>query len=377
VSVGLTLLLGEVLVRVFDIGPTFRVVYREVFQLSDNPVLEYELRPGARDGQQRLNSAGFRDREFPRAKPDGVFRIAAIGDSLTYAASLPRRASYAKQLEELLNAYATEGAPRFEVLNFGVTGYNITQVVERLRTLATAYDLDLVIYGYVLNDPQLFSVEGEILSQLQHPEGAGSFSTGATRLLARSQLFLMARHLFYTGVRSGGPGLGRPEAEASFPTGSDPGYIAFAQGDVTGEYFRSLHSDEDSQLRLSRGMADLARIAQQAELPVLISLFPLFLGGPDGDYPLRDVHRQLAGQVQQHGLQLLDLLPAYRALSSAHPELHVYLDFLHPNAFGYRIAALAILRWLQIAEWLPAAAIDFDRIRNGSGEDALIAAVLD
>ena len=107
VSVGLTLLLGEVLVRVFDIGPTFRVVYREVFQLSDNPVLEYELRPGARDGQQRLNSAGFRDREFPRAKPDGVFRIAAIGDSLTYAASLPRRASYAKQLEELLNAYAT------------------------------------------------------------------------------------------------------------------------------------------------------------------------------------------------------------------------------------------------------------------------------
>ena len=53
------------------------------------------------------------------------------------------------------------------MLNFGVTGYNITQVVERLRTLGLRYEPDLLLYGYVLNDPQGISREGEIIKALR------------------------------------------------------------------------------------------------------------------------------------------------------------------------------------------------------------------
>jgi hypothetical protein len=68
-----------------------------------------------------INSAGFRDREFPIPKPEGVFRIAAIGDSVTYGHECAQEAAYPKQLERLLNLAAGDAAPRYEVLNFGVT----------------------------------------------------------------------------------------------------------------------------------------------------------------------------------------------------------------------------------------------------------------
>ena len=123
----------EIAVRLLGIGPRFHVIYRENYQLSDNSVIGYELVPGSPDGEYTINSAGIRGREVAVSKPDGVFRIAIIGDSISFGFHCRRDQTYAARLDTLLNRQAPTGSPRFEVLNFGVPGYNIAQAVETLR----------------------------------------------------------------------------------------------------------------------------------------------------------------------------------------------------------------------------------------------------
>ena len=64
-----------------------------------------------------IDSAGLRDREFPREKPPGVYRIVWLGDSTTLGWGVPLDGTAPKILERELNA---TGHGRFEVLNAGV-----------------------------------------------------------------------------------------------------------------------------------------------------------------------------------------------------------------------------------------------------------------
>lgn len=96
------------------------------------------------------NSAGFRGRERAAQAPPGGFRVALIGDSFAMGWGVAEADSYAARLEAALGRNAA-GAPA-EVLNFGLAGLDAVEVVERFHGLALAYDPDLVIYGFTLND---------------------------------------------------------------------------------------------------------------------------------------------------------------------------------------------------------------------------------
>lgn len=96
------------------------------------------------------NSAGFRGRERARKKPPGGFRIALIGDSLAMGWGVAEADSYAARLEAALSARS--GERPVEVLNFGLAGLDAVESVERFHALALAFDPDLVIYGFTLND---------------------------------------------------------------------------------------------------------------------------------------------------------------------------------------------------------------------------------
>jgi hypothetical protein len=104
IGVVVALAISELALRILDVSPTFQVIFRESIQPSDNPVLGYELRPGAPDGRRfRISSAGLRGREYSLQKPDAVFRIAAIGDSITYGMGSARGRSWVEGLENMLN----------------------------------------------------------------------------------------------------------------------------------------------------------------------------------------------------------------------------------------------------------------------------------
>jgi lysophospholipase L1-like esterase len=95
-----------------------------------------------------FNSAGFRDRERTIEKPADVVRVALLGDSLVEALQVPFDQTAGQLLERSLNAMQGERAPRYEVLNFGVSAYGLGQYLLNWEAHARAYKPDYV-FAYV------------------------------------------------------------------------------------------------------------------------------------------------------------------------------------------------------------------------------------
>lgn len=78
-----------------------------------------------------------------RDKPEGLFRIACLGDSHTHCTEVSKRSEkYPQLLEQHLNQTSLHPV---EVLNFGVPDYTWSQQMEALKTKALEFKPDLVI----------------------------------------------------------------------------------------------------------------------------------------------------------------------------------------------------------------------------------------
>ncbi len=270
---------------------------RYLFIPSSNPRLVYEMRashdavyPGT-DVKVQTNAAGFRDREFA-AKPAGRFRIVAVGDSVTVGWEVASELTYPKQLEQLL---ARQAGAEVEVFNMGVGGYNSLQELELIRTKALAYEPDLIILGYVLNDSVLWGHDGGATRYFLH---SGSMLWDFVKLR-------VARMRYWFGE------------------------------DLVTEAFRKL--------------ADLTK---EHGVPVLVVVFPYLEEGDGGGYPYQAAHDHVAALARKHGFDLLDLLePCRRAgLETLRSRPG---DIIHPDAQGHRIAADAIFAHLQARALVP------------------------
>lgn len=327
------LVVCEVLVRVLDLGPSTNVVFRGLFRLSEDAALQYELVPGAPDGTASISSAGLRDREYATPKPPGTFRILLVGDSIAYGFGTSRGDMLSAQLGTLLQraSAGVSGAPRFEVPNLGVPGYNIEQVAENARVHGLPLQPDLIVYAYCLNDAQAYSFELESLKHQLSP--AGQAYRAARRradpsLLERSRLVLLARYAFGSKARPSEV----PDAQ----------WTALRSGDYKG-YFEQLYREQDAGARMQRGIAALQRVADQAHAPLVVAIFPLFTDL--AAYRLEALHHDVAQRFRAHGVETHDLLPLYAAAQHAFGPVFVF-NALHPNAIGDRLAALYLARAL-------------------------------
>jgi len=100
----------------------------------------------------KINSDGFRDREFSLEKPIGTFRIIMLGDSLVFGQGVELNNSLPKQLEFILNTNQNNLA--YEVLNLGVQGQNTFGEVELFKDEGLKYNPDMVIIIFCNNDIQ-------------------------------------------------------------------------------------------------------------------------------------------------------------------------------------------------------------------------------
>ncbi len=107
--------------------------------------LGWLLKPNAygsskRTGQlieYRINSKGLRDDEVDYKKPNHIFRIVLLGDSNTFGAGVPVE----KHLSTLLEGYFNN----VEVVNMGVSGFGVDQVLLYLQSEGFKYQPDLVL----------------------------------------------------------------------------------------------------------------------------------------------------------------------------------------------------------------------------------------
>lgn len=101
------------------------------------------------------NSAGLGDKEYPLVKPADTRRIALIGDSITRGLGAPDGGNYESLLEARLNhEWTNETVRHFEILNFAVGGYHITQLLESAKVKAPPYAPDA--YVVALSDLSVY-----------------------------------------------------------------------------------------------------------------------------------------------------------------------------------------------------------------------------
>ena len=99
-----------------------------------------------------INSAGFRSNyEYNEKKGSGIFRIACIGNSITFGYRRKLNETFTYILEEQLNK-SDKKDYKYEVYNFGVPGYTSYQGLIILKRYVLKYQPDVVVISFGIND---------------------------------------------------------------------------------------------------------------------------------------------------------------------------------------------------------------------------------
>lgn len=341
-GLGVALVAIELAVRLWPLPATD---LRGLHEVRPDRAWVFGLRPGAHqpiagtDGEYRVNADGFRDRDVLVPKPAGTFRIALVGDSLTFGYAVRDADTMPRQLERALTGPA--GGPAIEVLNLGVSGYNPYTEAALFADVGPRYAPDLVLVQFCvndLNDPTLhfdFSTRAALppLPDIAFPDPSLRAPPPSRweRACAASRACTLVR--------------------ARLLPPADELRRAF---DAVG-----IHATPNAAEIAWVGdrYADIARTAQQLGARFGVVVFPyesqLEANAPSG------VQSALLGLGATRGWPTFDLLPPLRAAHATRPD-RLYVDLWHPTGPGYAIAADALARELRCAGLVPRPALDGD-----------------
>ena len=101
-----------------------------------------------------INSDSLNERfEYPTNKPDDSYRIITLGDSFTYGLYVNTKDNWPEKLEDYLNErLSCKNIKKFEVINLGVSNYDIKYSQERYKIRGQKYNPDLIIWFIVYDD---------------------------------------------------------------------------------------------------------------------------------------------------------------------------------------------------------------------------------
>ena len=335
------------------------------YRSSLNPIIAYELKPLVRGH----NADGIRaDRDFSTRKPDGVFRIVVVGDSLAYGLKVYYAETYSKKLEDLLNG-RSGNAVRYEVINLGVPGYRFSQIVERLRTKGVNYDPDLVIYGLWLDDitDSCNLHEKRLLSAAQDEEnnaGRLVLTDDINRHNLRNFIlrFQIARRfiLFYRGMKY--DQLEKESAthgEVSFdealrenlPEETLQLYRAFREKvdrgrlkDLRGyERYYENFANPKKFLEWYRYLKAFSDMAEKENFRPLLLMTPVIYNYPPDGYNWKELHEMIEKVAAVQGIPTVDVLAEFGRRRAAEISTG---DAEHPNARGHSIIAKKLYTYL-------------------------------
>lgn len=169
VSVAVCVAGAELVFRFF--GMANPVLYKE------NPQCGYEPAPNQVSHRLgiavHINDIGLRDDEKSSAFRDAK-RILVVGDSVTFGGSRVRQQDlFTEALERKISA--SNRAP-IKVLNAGVNGYSVTQMLNRAKTLIPIVKPDYLIVYAIEDDfhrpPLTFLAEGNFVYPTRKPSSA-------------------------------------------------------------------------------------------------------------------------------------------------------------------------------------------------------------
>jgi len=277
----------------------------------DSPALPYFDDDGCVDVS--INSLGFRDEEFPLAKPAGEYRVLAIGDSFTFAQGCRAEDGWTEVLEERL---AAELGRPVQVMNAGFTGGGSwpQEYAPWVIAHALKYQPDRVVYGMCLNDmnrrvPMLAYVK--VWGDEAPDEGWGRWLGGASHLLNHLQ---------------------RERRQKAM--------LSVAPPDMT----RIIEVDPGPWQANQAAIRAMSEHLDAAGVPFTVAVFPM-LSGLGADYPYAGLHAAVAELCASAGIDTVDLLAPFRGLDDMSLWVHPFDQ--HPNPTAHRMFADGIFAHLR------------------------------
>ncbi len=274
---------------------------------SQNPNVSHEHVPNKEaflyGVNVKINSYGFRDKEYSLEKPDNTYRIIVLGDSFTLGWGVPAEDSYPKLLERMLNENIN--GKKFEVINTALGNYNTQMEYEMLKEKGTAFKPDMVIVGYYPNDPEM-TVKFDI----------NSISTFIKR---HSYIYMF----FWDRITNL-----KARINAGSKTGSYNGYVhgLYANGF---EGRRIMESSLNGIIGLSR----------QNNITPAVVVLPQFFGDLK-NYEFSEVYPIISNITSKKGVMAIDMLPYFQKYSTK--DVIISAEDAHPNRLGHSIIAKAV-----------------------------------
>ena len=290
------------------------------------------------------NRHGDRDEDYPAAKPQGEFRIAAIGDSVTYGFGVEIGQSYGKVLQAHLNRETGKDS-RFRVMNFSNGGNELDGYLETMRRKAPGFSPDLYLVNITLND---FVPTGERKKKTFRETYYDMFRDIHAFARIHSHLYYAtmerARALLYRAKILDKSARRNLEMQLVETRGSlfenawanSKPILAEIRAEAKRQNVPLVFVMFPYEFQLSKELLDIYRDAYKLELSDAVL----------GALPQQLVHRFFAPT----GQKILDLTELYRAQAKSEVlffrEIGGALDWVHPNANGHKLAGDALFESL-------------------------------
>jgi len=100
----------------------------------------------------RYNRFNFRERDFHVEKSQNIYRIAVIGDSLTFGQGITEKDRFSNLLEKRLNSQNQNINIEYEVLNFGRPGAETIDHIDFLNDFVLPTKPDFILLQWYIND---------------------------------------------------------------------------------------------------------------------------------------------------------------------------------------------------------------------------------
>lgn len=306
-GISLFFIIGEVTYRsyVYFFKPLYRPSRIKALLWELTPSVDIEL-----EGiKYRTNISGLRDFEYSVKKPEGVFRIAIVGDSVTFGAGLAGRANtYPNVLErELRERFHNK---KIEVLNFGIEGIGIQHELGLIKEKVLQFEPDVIILGYCLNDIRFTFMYT---------------SPGAVWFLQRFTF------VDYIAVK-----LFAAQRKARLIAGT-------FTNDSYYDYVRTLYDDPKRIARLKSILKELDIITRERGIGFAVAIFPFSQQFKDSaNLKPQEVVTDICRKEKILFLNTLNDLKRYEVT-----DLYLIDDNVHFSSYGNNKIAISILNFLQ------------------------------
>ncbi len=289
-------------------------------ELDDRSPLYYTYHGIKTDGSTHV-SVQFpngKAQRFSFTQPENIFRVIAVGDSITELWSIPGYVNYTDFLTSMLK----ENLPNkdIEVIPLGVGGYNTWQEMHFYKKELHQMRTDVLILQYCSNDADVMTLRKRPSRQITPDNEWPEYEI--------------------VGTRIGKPDLSRFEVG---PFQSKLRQLLTHR--ITDSHNLHGYTQIEGNTEQRTALLWFRDMARQKGVPLFVVVFPLF----DDEYSQAE-STYIKSLLNELDIEYLDLLPKLKKQGLL---TSMARDVYHPNNSGHEYSAQAILDYLSEKGLLP------------------------